>query len=330
MTTSSPTGADSQLTQTQVNQAVKLFEFQPGKLVSVAALKSLLPNIEIALFFAKVYALDYAKLSELIRLLFRTDVVEALLGEGHEHSTELQDYIIDTVPPDVRAEHGNGHYDEDIEPPDSELLGALIEQATTQVAQSIQDVADKLADVLEAMPSKYGTMTFEHMHKLNVQRGSIGTYQAQIVHPPTPPRLVVLDVSGSMTETTIRRIVNEVVALAYQVNASLAIVSNDAFLWEAGTFDVDTVLRHAQYGGTFYERLLPIFHDNWETVITIADYDSARTAKQFLRNHARGRVRQVFDISLVNKPTFLAECVGQIADEVHPLLIGNSQYVLSH
>jgi hypothetical protein len=32
----------------------------------------------------------------------------------------------------------------------------------------------------------------------------------------------------------------------------------------------------------------------------------------------------------VNQPTFLAQCVGQLADEVRPLLIANSSYVLSY
>jgi hypothetical protein len=37
----------------------------------------------------------------------------------------------------------------------------------------------------------------------------------------------------------------------------------------------------------------------------------------------------VLDISLVNKPTFLAQCVGQLAADVQPLLIGSSYYVMS-
>ena len=35
----------------------------------------------------------------------------------------------------------------------------------------------------------------------------------------------------------------------------------------------------------------------------------------------------MLDISLVNRPSFLAECVGLLANKVTPILIGNSQYV---
>lgn len=329
-TTQTSAEGRTQLSSQEVSQSLRLFEISPDKLISVATLRTLLPDVETALFFAKAYDLRFDKVSELVRLLFRTDVIQALLGEGQEHSSELQDYVIGIVPDHIQAQHGQGSYSDEHQPPDTELLKQLFEQAVVEVAQSIKDVATKLSGVLDSFPSKYGSMTFQHLHKLNVQRNTIGTYSAQIQHERVEPRLVVLDVSGSMTESTIERIVQEVVGLAYAVDASLAIVSNNAFLWEAGTFDVDTVLRHAEYGGTHYEQLLPIFHRDWESVITIADYDSAWTAKDFLRLKARGRVGKVYDISLVNKPTFLAECVGQIAGEVQPLLIGNSQYVLSY
>lgn len=319
----------SQLSPAQVTKSVKLFSLGKGRSVSHAALAAMLPDIETALFFAKAYRLDYTQLGELIRILFRSDVIVALLGEGHEHSTELQDYIIETVPDDVIARHGQGHYSEDMAPPDTELLAQVWAEAETQIATSILEVADKLGGVLDRLPSKYGTMTFTHLRKMNLQRNSIGVFGAQVQHQRTPPRLVVLDVSGSMTASTVGRIVSEVVGLAYKVNASLAIVSNTAYLWEPGTFDEQTVLRAAEYGGTQYEMLTPIFDQDWETVITIADYDSAGAAKSWIKDHARGRVHQVLDISLVNRPTFLAECVGQIADKVTPILIGSSQYVLS-
>ena len=119
--------------------------------------------------------------------------------------------------------------------------------------------------------------------------------------------------------------VNDVVALSYQANAHMAIVSDSCFHWEPGTYDVDTVLRHAQYSGTHYETLAPLFegHD-WGTVITVADYDSSLSAKEYLARHMTGEVEQVLDISLVNRPTFLAECVGQRAKEVRPILISNT------
>lgn len=310
-----------------VSRSTTFFEYTKGDKVTWAFLEELLPDIETALFFGKVFNLGWDKLSEIIHTLFQSDVIDALLGEDHVHSHELQDYVIGVVPDWIQAQHGAGHYDE-VPPPDTELLAQLVKAGTLEVAKSLQDVADSLNGVLSHMPSKFGTMTFSHMRELNRQHGAIGTYAARVVHEQVPDRLVVLDVSGSMTEETIRRIVDEVVGMAYSVNASLAIVSNDAFLWEAGTYDTDTVLQHAQYSGTHYEMLTPIFDRDWDTVITIADYDSGWVAQDHIATHAKGRVRSVLDISLVNRPTFLAECIGRIADEVKPLVVGHSRQVM--
>lgn len=321
------TTTDAPLTRAQVDQSVRLVNVA-GYSISEKALKGLLPNIETALFFAKAYRMDYEELSNMLYLLFQTDVIEALIGEAHVHSAELQDYIVDVVPEDVQARFGVGHYDKSKAAPDMDLLVQVFEQATVEVAASIQNVVDKLGLVLEAFPSKYGEMTFNHLLKLNRQYNAIGTYEAEILHKRTPPRLVILDVSGSMTSETVARIVEPVVALAYEINAHIAIVSNTATLWEPGTFGIDDILDAAEYGGTHYEKLAPIFDQDWETVVTIADYDSAASAREYLRNTCTGSVGQVLDISLVNKPTYLSECVGQLAKEVTPLLIGAGSNVL--
>ena len=298
-----------------------------GHQVTITALKHMLPTTEVALFFAKVYRLDYYQLGTLLRELFNTDPIAAIFGEGHVHSTSLQDYIVDTVPPHIVAQYGAAQYDPDAAAPDSDLLVKMFEEAQIEVAKSIQDLVDKLGDVLDTFPSKYGEMTFGHMYRLNRQYSAIGTYDAQIVHKLTPPRLVVLDVSGSMTSGTIRRIVEPVVALAYEINASLAIVSTTATLWEAGTFGVQDILDEAEYGGTQYETLAPIFNQDWETVITIADYDSSGDAKSYLKCNCTGHISQVMDLSVVGKPTFLAECLGQFAGKVTPLLVSSGGFL---
>lgn len=321
------TTTDAPLTGEQVAQSVRLVNVA-GYSISEKALKGLLPDIETALFFAKAYQMDYQDLSNMLWLLFQTDVIEALIGEAHVHSAELQDYIVEVVPEDVQARHGVGHYDKSKAAPDTDLLIQVFEQATVEVASSIQNVVDKLGMVLESFPSKYGEMTFSHLLKLNRQYSAIGTYEAQILHKRTPPRLVILDVSGSMNFRTVARIVEPVVALAYEINAHIAIVSNTATMWTPGTFGVDDILVAAEYGGTHYEKLAPIFDQDWETVVTIADYDSAASAREYLRNTCTGSVGQVLDISLVNKPTYLSECVGQLAKEVTPLLIGAGSNVL--
>jgi len=292
-------------------------------------LTMLLPDVETALFFAKAYNLGYTKVTQLVRLLFQTDLISALTGEAGSHSQELQDYVIGIVPDVEKGALQYGVFTDTTTTHDTELLAQLWQAAEVEIAQSIADVANKLGGVLDRLPSKYGTMTFQHLRKLNAQRNSIGTYGPQIQHQRIAPRLVVLDVSGSMSEQTVRRIVDEVVGLAYQANASLAIVSEHAFLWAPGEYTTAAVLSAAEYGGTRYETLAPIFDEDWETVITIADYDSAWTAQDYIATHAKGRVHQVLDISLVDRPTFLAECIGRIADEVKPLLVGKTSMVLA-
>ena len=163
-------------------------------------------------------------------------------------------------------------------------------------------------------------MVFETMAKFNKQRPSIGMYQASIKHEQVPDVLVILDVSGSMREDTIRAIVDDVVGLSWEAKAHLAIVSNNAYVWEPGSYNVDDVLAMAEYGGTQYEMLAPLLDRDWGTVVTIADYDSAYIAKSVIGN-CTGHIGTVLDISLVNRSTFLAECVGQLADKVQPLMV---------
>jgi hypothetical protein len=107
----------------------------------------------------------------------------------------------------------------------------------------------------------------------------------------------------------------------------MAIVSNTCTYWPAGTFSVADILDAAEYGGTQYEQLAGLFTRDWDTVITVADYDSSGQSKRLI-SQCSGRIGQVLDISLVDRPTFLAECVGTLASSVKPLLVGTSRYVL--
>lgn len=306
---------------------LKVFELGNGRKTTVAALFRLLPDVETALFFAKLYRLDYRKLSELITLLFAdTNPVVAALTEG-DHSTELQQYIVDTVPASVVKQAKPTFV---VKPPPPQFLPLLWEANEIEVASSIAAVADKLLKVLDLLPGKQGEVGFAHLRKLNKARPTIGTYEARIHHPQVVENLVILDDSGSVNRTTVHKIIGDVVGLTWKANAHLALVSNTTRHWEPGSFGVDDVLRVAQYGGTQYETLTELLNSrDWGTVVTIADYDSARDAKTWLSRHVTKKIGQVLDISLVGKPTYLAECVGQFADEVRPLLIGNSSYVLS-
>lgn len=314
------------MSRSDLRQAVDLIEVKPGLNFSLGMLKSMLPDVETALFFGKVYELDYVQLSQVLAQVLNTELAEALFTG--DHSTELQDYIIDITDVVPGVEAGSVSFQPDV--PKGEVLPELWKSLEVQVAQSLKDVAAKLQNVVGLMPGKQGNMLFKNMAKMNLRRPTIGSYQAHIHHAPAPDNLVILDVSGSMTERTIRTILDDVVALSYMANAHMAVVSNTTTHWEPGTYGVDDVLRHCEFGGTYYETLTEVLSHTWGTVITIADYDSAGSAKTHLANNVTGSVQQVLDISLVNRPTFLSECVGQFAQEVQPLLIAPGYYPLSN
>src|SRR5690606_26004903 len=98
---------------------VNVIELKPGLKVSVGSLRTILPDVETLLFFGKLFSLDYSTLSYLITTLFKSDVITELFGKGCCHSTELQGYIVSTVPEEVRREHGNGSYSTDVPAPNT-------------------------------------------------------------------------------------------------------------------------------------------------------------------------------------------------------------------
>lgn len=305
---------------------LELFELDETRKISVGALRRLIPDPGVAVFFGKVYKLNAAKLGELLSLLFSTTVVAALT-EGC-HSLELQDYIVEEyLIDDVERVQWVGE-DPPVVTTDGEVLPHLWEESLVEVAHSIQEVAETVVNTLGKFPSKQGRMVFSHLMKLNRQRQTLGAYEAMISHQRAAENLVVLDVSGSMSERTISEILGDVVALAWNANASLAIVSNNTFYWEPGSFSVESVLGQAEYAGTYYETLAPLFNQDWDSVITIADYDSSLSAKEYLSRSCSGRINKLYDISLVNRPTFLAECLGQFANEVKPLLVAYDRRAL--
>lgn len=301
-----------------VQRSLNLIEVKPGLKFSLATLKELLPDIEVTLFFARLYKLNNEELGNLLwQLHGHHEVVQALVGEGNAHSTELQDYIVELgyeyliQSGDIVFDGAKAH---------GEILPELWKDLEVTIAKSIQEVADKLKDVVGAMPGKQGEMVFRSLLTVNAKRPTLGNYKAAIHHAPQRENLVVLDVSGSMTEGTIAKIIDDVVALSYMANAHLAIVSNSSTHWGPGEYSTESVLRVAEYGGTQYETLAALFDQDWGVVVTIADYDSSRGAKAAIAE-CRGHIEQVLDISLVNRPTYLSEVVGQLAADVRPLLV---------
>ena len=308
-----------------LRESVTLFRVSDATYVSHKKLKEMLPTVEIALFFGKLYNLDYTQISNLLDLLFQTDIIQVMRGGGH--STELQDYLVDVVPTHLQPEDPPAAPLRAEDVPDSELLQQLFESAMVEVAQSIAEVGQKLTNVLNLMPSKEGSLVFKTMLKMNRNRPTVGVHQAAIKHARVPNVLVILDVSGSMTESTVRAILDDVMALTFNTNAHLATVSNNVHHWEPGAVNLHAVLDTSAFGGTHYEELAPLLNQDWETVVSIADYDSSTSAKRALAN-CTGRIGRVLDISLVNRPTFLGECLAQLADSVEPLMVGRGAYVM--
>jgi uncharacterized protein (UPF0303 family) len=295
-----------------------LIEIKPGIKFSLVTLKKALPDVETLLFFAKLYKLDAYELGRLMReVLGESDVIRALTAESGEHSAELQDYMLE-LGYEYLIESGAIVLGE-VEPK-GEVLPEMWKDMEVTIAKSIQEVADKLKDVVGALPGKQGEMIFRTMRTVNAKRPILGDHKALIHHAPQREHLVVLDVSGSMSEPTIRTIIEDVMALTYMANAHLAVVSDTATHWGPGEATVDAVLSVAEYSGTHYETLAALMDQDWGVVVTIADYDSSYSAMSAIKSRA-GHIQQLLDISLVNRPTFLAEVLGQLADEVRPLLV---------
>lgn len=303
-----------------------VIEIKPGVGFLESRLREMIPDMETLLFVAKLYELNADQLSDLMRVRFGSDdVVTALLAEGEQHSYELQEYLFDLGFADLIE---RGLAAQNPAPPHAEVLPEVWKSLEIEVAASIKQVAEKLKDVVGHMPGKKGHMVMDSMMKLNARRPTIGDYRAQVKHKGAPKNLVVLDVSGSMSESTIKTIIHDVVAMSWEADAALAIVSSTATYWEPGEYDVASVLARAEYAGTEYQTLTSLFENKqWGVVVTIADYDSRPSAKQAFQL-INGEVDTVLDISLVGVPTFLSECIGELADEVRPLLVAENRYGL--
>jgi hypothetical protein len=301
---------------------LELIDVKDGRRWPLDHLRKTLKSPVWVVRFAKAFDLNAAELGHLMRLLFpNDDLVKALLLEGGSHSASLQDYLV-----------GLG-YDSELFPgtpgcepspePENDMLVEMFSALEVKIANDLDAVVAEVRDVLYNEPGKQGRMALKSLMKFDRKRRTLGVHEAGILHAHTAPNLVVLDVSGSMTEATISRIVDAVVSLALRADAWLAIVSDTTHVWEPGMFSVSSVMECAEFGGTRYETLSPLLDRDWNTVVTIADYDSSYAALAAVEQ-CRGRIARVLDISLVNRPTFLAEVLGRLADEVRPLMVAKS------
>lgn len=301
-----------------------LIQVTPTVAYTKDTLSILVLSLEELMFFAKLYDLSGADTVRLAYVLFpHLKAVGELLHSTH--SEELQSYTIDQAEEFFIQLEPKESKEAPIERQES-FLTELFKAAEIQIASSIKEIAGTLSTAVSRMPGKQGRMVLKQLNDFNRQRSSIGSYKAVIEHPTSAANLVILDVSGSMTPQTISRIITEVVDLAWHANAHLAIVSNSAFLWEPGTYSEADVMRAAEFQGTHYEQLLELTNLNWGHVITIADYDSSPEVKKLFQDKSTGHIDKVIDISLVNRPTHLSECLSVIADTVQHALITNTIY----
>ena len=316
------------MSNTEVKDSLTLFRLDSKRLISVQKLKELLPDVQTAAWFGAYYKLSRTKLAELFLILFDSPVLKALMTEGYKHSTSLQTYLAQAL---SQEEYGELRMQTVLQPeapaPDL-ILPQLWEAAEVKVATALREVADTITDVVNRLPSKNGKMVFRTLAKMNANRPTVGVYEPHISHHRRASSLLILDVSGSMTEETIRTIAADVVGLAWKADAHLAVVSDTMTVWEPGGYDVKAILRAAEFGGTHYEQLVPLFNRNWGTVITVADYDSSWSAKELLRG-CSSTIEEIIDISLVDRPTFLSESLGHMAKKITPMIVGSSHFPLS-
>lgn len=300
-----------------------LIEVQQGRRWPLETLRKTLKSPVWVVRFGLMFGLDARELGALMRLLFpESDIVKALTLEGGDHSGHLQNYVV-SLGYDSELFAGVPVSAPEAPDPEEGLIKELFERAEVQIADSLDDLIRGTADAMALMPGKEARMALKELWKVNKKTNSIGTYEAGFEAEEVPENLVIFDVSGSMGEDTVGRTVEEVVAAAVHAKAHLAIVSTHAYNWAPGEYDSKVVLATAEFGGTQYEKLAPLFDRDWGVVLTIADYDSSWSAAQVLKN-CPGRIGLLLDISLVSRTTFLAECLAPLADEVRPLMVARS------
>lgn len=318
-----------------LDSSTEVTRFTNGVAFPTRFLKDVLPDVETTLFFAKVYELDAQDVSRLLQICVPSLVVEALTNEAGFHSMSLQDYLVDCWQDD----DGTWVY-EDLQflerlggvkaPVDAEILPEVWKNLELIIADSIKEVASTISGTVEHMPGRTGEMIFQTLAKVNARRPTLGDYRAGFKHNQVKRVLIVFDVSGSVSAGTVSTIVDDVVGLAYEANAALVLVSNSAIYYPPGGFSTDQVLTDAEYGGTHYEQLVPLFTDqDWDVVVTVADYDSSPSAMAAL-SRCNSKIGQLFDVSLVSRSTYLAECLADMATEVRPLLIASDTAYLCH
>ena len=162
-----------------VHTSTDVVTFANGRAFPKQFLTDALPDVETALFFAKVYDLQPSDVAQVLQICVPSDVVQALTNEAYNHSQSLQDYLVEQY----QDEHGDWHY-ADIEviagqpgtkaPVDAQVLPEVWKNIELTIAKSIAEVAASISTTIEHMPGRTGEMVFQTLAKMNARRPTLG------------------------------------------------------------------------------------------------------------------------------------------------------------
>ena len=312
----------------------------PEKFIGATILAGFVKTTKQAMFLVKMLGDQVtdkaAALGRIFSALDLGSVADAISAGGH--STTLQTWLEEeglTIPvPDDELVLDEGKEQQDFEAdPDLDTLLELVNTALVKLPQSIRELGEGLfLEVLSKQPSGQASYALDHIMAVS-KFGQVGTVKTQMEYEVDTNAVVVVDDSGSMGVALGRAIAEPIVRLADSLKCDLILVSSTATRFPAGTFDVQTILDHWENGWTFYNQLIPFFKDvsqSYDVIVTIADYDSHSEHKAEILKKCGAHAQVLYDINVAYttdgdgnlKTSYLAECLGQLADRVVPVFVG--------
>lgn len=311
----------------------------PEKYIGAGILSTFVKTPKQAIFLVKMLGAQVWNPAEKLGVIFNAlnlGTVADALSEGG-HSTELQTWLKEQgieIPVEQFGEDivDNGS-DEHVADDDLDTLIDLVNNALVKLPATLQELSDGLfIDVLAQLPTDKAEYVLDHLMQLS-KFGQIGTVKQGLEYQQAARAVVILDDSGSMGTDLGRAIVEPVVRLADSLQCDLILVSSTARRFPAGTFGVATVMQAWENRYTWYNQLIPFFRDvsqSYDIAITIADYDSHSEHKTQIRRECKARIQTVYDVNVQFRQqldgslstTYLAECLGQLADRVVPVFVG--------
>lgn len=312
----------------------------PEKFVAASTLGGFIRTPKQAMFLVKLLGdeiIDKAAcLGRIFNALNLGSVADAISAGGH--STELQTWLEEAglaIPvPDEETVVDDGAGPQDFDADDDlDTLVDLVNTALVKLPASLKELSDGLfLEVLSKQPTGQAHYVLDHVMQVS-KFGQIGTVKTQLEYEVDTNAVLVVDCSGSMGMALGQAIAEPVVRLANDLKCDLILVSTNAVKFPAGTFTVDTVLDNWQNGWTYYNQLIPFFRDitqSYDAIVTIADYDSHAEHKSQIARECAARAQVLYDINVQYttdydgniRTSFLAECLGQLADRVVPVFVG--------